>query len=136
MEYPSRNDFFLKFKAIYDQNYKFLDYILVDSSENINYAINNRINYIIGKKISEIVTDSKADVLNLKDIHYHMIPNTKRKFEIYSEELERWYSINIFSDERDYLLLFYADISIYKKGDTIPPIKSNMNYTESVKYCI
>ena len=136
MEYPSKNDLFLKFKAIFDEKDKFLDYILIDGSNNFNNIINLKIKSIIGKKISEIVMDSKNDILNLKILYYHMIPQTKRKFEIYNEEVDRWYLINIFSDEKDYLFLFYTDITRYKNGIKGPPIKSFKDVDKSAKHCI
>lgn len=136
MEYPSRNDIFLKFKALYDEKNKFVDYILIDSSEDFHNVINHKIKPIIGKKISEIVTESRNDILNLKTLYYHMIPKTRRKFEVYNGESERWYLINIFSDEKDYLFLFYTDISGYKIGTKKPSIKSFKDTNKSVKHCI
>ena len=136
MEYPSKNDIFLKFKALYDEEDKFLDYILIDSSEGIYNVINHKIKSIIGEKISDIVTDSRNDILNLKTLYYHMIPKTRRKFEIYNEESGRWYLINIFSDEKDYLFLFYTDISRYKNGKKGPPVKSFKEAYKPVSFCI
>ena len=136
MEYPSRNDIFLKFKAIYDENDKFVDYILIDSSKNFNNIMNHKIKSIIGKKISEIVTESRNDILNLKDIYCHMIPKVRRKFEVYNSESESWYLINIFSDEKEYLFLFYTDITKYKHGTKGPPIKSFKDFDRSAKHCI
>ena len=136
MEYPSRNDIFLKFKALYDEKDKFVDYILIDSSEDFHNSINHKVNYIIGKKVSEIVMESRNDILNLKTLYYHMIPRTRRKFEVYNGESERWYLINIFSDEKDYLFLFYTDITRYKIGIKGPPIKSFKDTDKSAKNCI
>lgn len=44
-----------------------------------------------------------------------MIPKTRRKFERYIKGLDRWYLISIFSDEKDYLILFYTDITKMKE---------------------
>ena len=136
MEYPSKHDIFLKFKAIYDKNDKFTDYILVDSSSNFNNVINHKIKSIIGKKISEIAIDNRNDILNLNTIYCHMIPNARRKFEVYNGESERWYLINIFSDEKEYLFLFYTDITKYKSVTKAPPIKSFKGFDRSAKHCI
>lgn len=136
MEYPSKNDIFLKFKALYDKGGKFVDYILVDSSEEFHNVINHNIKSIMGKKLSEIVTEGRNDILNLRTLYYHMIPRARRKYEIYNEEAERWYLINIFSDEKDYLFLFYTDITRYKNGKKGPPIKSVKDGDKAVKHCI
>lgn len=124
MEYPSKNDIFLKFKALYDGKNNFLDYILVDTSENFHNVIDYKSNPYLGKKISEIALEDENDILNLKNLHYHMIPKTRRKFEMYIEELGIWYLVNMFSDERDYLLIFYTDISKYKDGGKPPTSKT------------
>jgi diguanylate cyclase (GGDEF)-like protein len=44
-----------------------------------------------------------------------MVPNTKRKYERYIKSLDKTYFINIFSDEKDYMIIFYTDITKYKK---------------------
>ena len=88
MEYPSKNDIFIKFKALYDEEDKFVDYILIDSSEDFHNVINHKIIHFIGKRVSEIVLENTNDILNLKTLYYHMIPKTRKKFEVYNEESE------------------------------------------------
>lgn len=136
MEYPSKNDIFLKFKAIYDKNDRFVDYILIDSSLDFHKVIKYRIKSIIGKRVSDIVTESRNDILNLKTIYCYMIPKTKRKFEVYNEESNRWYLINIFSDEKDYLFLFYTDISRYKNSEKRPTNRDFNGDKKSTKHCV
>lgn len=114
MEQPSQYDFFLRFKAVFNNNGRFVDYILMNTSENFYKATNLNIEFILGKKISEIVADFEKDVLGIKDIFYNMIPKTIRRFEKRIDEFDRWYLINIFSDEKDYLIVFYSDISKIK----------------------
>ena len=136
MEYPSKNDIFMKFKVLYDANDKFIDYILIDTSENFHNVINYKSNPFIGKKISEIALNQENDIFDLKHLYYHMIPNTRRKFEMYIEKLETWYLVNIFSDEKDYLLIFYTDINRYKMGDKKPTVKPFDAYERKVKHCM
>ena len=136
MEYPSKNDLFLKFKVLYDENHEFLDYILIDSSENYHNVINNKSNPMVGKKITEIVLEDSKDILGLKYLYYHMIPKTRRKFEFFNEKLERWYLVNIFSDEKDYLIIFYSDIDRYKDKVKRPPIKPFKGYEKRARRCI
>lgn len=136
MEYPSKNDIFLKFKALYDENDKFQDYVLVDASENFHNVIDHKVRSLIGKKVIEIVTGSLDDTLNLKTIYFHMLPLTRSKYEVYNEESERWYLISIFSDEKDYLFLFYSEITRYKKGIKVPRIKSYKDSKRKIKSII
>ncbi len=116
MEYPSLFDFFLRFKALIDDDGCFVDYILVSISNNFQKVTNIKSDKILGKKLSEITLEYESDVFAIKDIYYNTIPKTRRKFEKYIDELDRWYSITIFSDDKDYLLLFYNDISRIKKS--------------------
>lgn len=44
MEYPCKNDFFLKFKAIFNEDGNFKDYILIDISENFIDILQKNIN--------------------------------------------------------------------------------------------
>lgn len=132
MEYPSKNDFFLKFKAIYNDHDEFIDYILIDISKNCHILIDYKNYLILGKRISEIALESKINILGLKDFYYHMIPNARRKFEIYIEELENWYLVNIFSDGKDDLVMIYTDVTRYKKKDEGPNNTSPKEYEEEI----
>lgn len=115
VEYPSLFDFFLRFKVLVNDNSCFTDYMLVSVSNNFQKVTNIKCDSILGKKLSEITLEYESDFFAIKDIYYNTIPKTRRKFEKYIEELDRWYSITIFSDDKDYLLLFYNDISRNKK---------------------
>lgn len=117
MEYPSKYDFFLRFKALFNDNGNFIDYILVNVSDNFQNVVNIKSELILGKKISQIIAEYESSIFGIKDIYYNMIPKTRRKFEEFIDELDRWYSVNIFSDEKDYLVLFYNDITRIKKSN-------------------
>ncbi len=109
MEYPSKNDFFLIFKPIYNNQGLFVDYMLVSHSKNFYEATNLNFDNMIGERASNIISDN--EVLGLKYLYDNMVPSTIRKQEVEVEELKRLYMVNIFSDENDYLILFYNDIT-------------------------
>jgi len=120
MEYTSLYDFFLRFKALFNDEGKFLDYVLVDISDNFQNVVNIKPELLLGKKISDIVEENLNDTFEMKEIYYNMIPKTRRKFEKYIEKLDRWYLVNMFSEDKDYLILFYNDISRLKKPKNTP----------------
>jgi diguanylate cyclase (GGDEF)-like protein len=120
MEYPSQYDFFLRFKALFNDEDKFMDYVLVDVSDNFQKAAGIKSELLLGKRISEIAEEDLSDAFGMKEIYYNMIPKTRRKYEKHIEELDRWYLINLFSDDKDYLILFYNDISRFKKPTESP----------------
>lgn len=115
IEHPSKNDFFLSFKALVNEEDHFIDYILVNISDNFTMVTDIKAERILGKRISEIAYEYENSLFSIKEIYYNMIPKTRRKFEFHSDELDRWYLINIFSNNKDFLVLFYNDVSKIKK---------------------
>lgn len=111
MEYPAKYDFFLSFKALFNEKEEFIDYILIEVSENFKNLCIIKPEHLIGKRLSTLFGDNEEDFLSSKEFYYNMIPNTHRKFEKYIKELDRWYLINIYSNEREYLILNYTDMT-------------------------
>lgn len=114
MEHLSKNDFFLIFKGIFNSEGKFEDYLLTKTSQNFQKVSGININDILGERISKIAAE-ETNSINLKEIQKHMVPNTQRKYERYIKGLDKTYLINIFSDEKDYMIIFYTDITKQKK---------------------
>lgn len=122
MEHSAKYDFFMSFKPIFNDKNEFEDYILTNISDNYKKNINKKSEYCIGGKLSDLFMDDEENIFIENDLHYYMVPNTKRKFERYLENLDRWYAINIFSDATNYLHLFFTDITKLKmeKQNFIP----------------
>jgi len=114
VEHLSKNDFFLMFKGIFNSDGNFEDYILTKTSDNFQKIAGINICDILGEKISKIAAE-ETNSIHLKEIQKHMVPNTQRKYERYLKNLDKTYLINTFSDDKDYLIIFYTDISKYKK---------------------
>ncbi len=136
MEYPSKNDFYLKFKAIYNREGSFIDYELVYISETFYKAANIIPDRILGRRFSEIVVDY-SDQIGFKELYFSMIPKSKFKFELYIKEIERWYLINMFSDKSsqdDLLVIYYVDITYIKQNIQSPYSQSeNENNIYDIK---
>lgn len=129
MEYPSKFDFYLKFKPIYNKEGKFIDYVLTYASDSFAEAVNISPKMILGKKFSEILVD--MDVLGFKEFYSNIIPKSKIKHEIYIEKLRRWYIINSFTDMSNYeneLIIYYVDITDIKNEQSIFTIDNNIYY--------
>jgi diguanylate cyclase (GGDEF)-like protein len=129
LEYPSKFDFYLKFKPIYNKEGKFIDYILTYASDSFADAVNISPKMILGKKFSEILVD--MDVLGFKEFYSNIIPKSKIKHEIYIEKLRRWYIINSFTDMSNYeneLIIYYVDITDIKNEQSIFTIDNNIYY--------
>ena len=65
-------------------------------------------------KLTDIVLEIDNPILSLKEFHYHMLPKSRRKFDHYVKEEARLYTVNMFSDENDYLIMLYTDITNIK----------------------
>ena len=129
LEYPSKFDFYLKFKPIYNKEGKFINYILTYASDSFADAVNISPKMILGKKFSEILVD--MDVLGFKEFYSNIIPKSKIKHEIYIEKLRRWYIINSFTDMSNYeneLIIYYVDITDIKNEQSIFTIDNNIYY--------
>ena len=132
LEYPSKFDFYLKFKPIYNKEGKFIDYILTYASDSFADAVNISPKMILGKKFSEILVD--MDVLGFKEFYSNIIPKSKIKHEIYIEKLRRWYIINSFTDMSNYeneLIIYYVDITDIKNEQSIFTIDNNIYYLKA-----
>lgn len=115
MEYPSKYDFFIRFKALFNEKGRFIDYILIEVSDNFSKATKITSDFILGMKLADMAIDIDSPLLGLKEFHYHMLPNTRRKFEHFVQKDNRWYLVNLYSDERDYLMMIYTDITKVKE---------------------
>lgn len=112
VEYPS-TDFYLKFKVIYNKEGNFIDYVLQYISDAFYDAVKIEPRRLLGKKFSDIVVDY-SDKLYLKEVYFSMLPNKTLKFDMYIDELNRWYLINIFTDkgnDEDLVVAYYADVT-------------------------
>lgn len=117
MEY-SAYDFYLKLKVIYNRKGNFIDYVVTYISDNFYEATKINPEELIGKNFSDIVVDY-AEKLYFKEVYINLIPKTRLKFNIYIDELEKWYLINIFTDSsnhEDSVVINYIDITDIKSN--------------------
>lgn len=130
MEYPSKYDFYLKFKPIYNKDGNFIDYVLTYVSDSFTEAVGINPGPLLGKRISEIIVD--MDVFGLKELYFNIIPKSKIKYELYINKLERWYLINVFTDmstRNEDLVIYYVDITDIKQGgESLPNYNGNNIY--------
>jgi len=127
MEYPSKNDFYFKFKSIYNKNGNFIDYVLTYISDTFYKATNINPEQILGKKFSDIVVDN-ADKLGFKELYFNMVPKNKFKYELFIKELDRWYIVSLYtdrSDEEDLFVIYYVDVTNIRQTTQLPFMKSD-----------
>lgn len=114
MEYSTQHDYYICFEEVLDHGEVHIHYQLKYISENFSKFSELDINEIIGKNMSELIDDYERDFFFLKDIYNHLGPNAIRKFEKHDKESDRWYLVNIFSENKG-LMILYTDITVMKK---------------------
>lgn len=128
LEILSKYDFYLKFKPIYRNDGKFVDYLLTYISDNFYENIGINPNIILNKKLSEIVVDTNK--LGFKEFYFNIIPKAKIKYELYIQELDRWFIINVFTDmsnSKEYMIIYYVDVTHIKQKNLLTPYYNNNN---------
>ena len=114
MEYSTHHDYYISFDQVLDPRENHIHYQLKYVSDNFSRFSQVNTNKILGKYMFELIDNLESDFFFLKDIYNHLGPNTIRKFEKYDEESDRWYLINIFSENKA-LMILYTDITVMKK---------------------
>lgn len=117
MEIPAKYDFYMKFKPIYKEN-KFIDFILIYISDSFGKITEINPSHILGKRLSHIAAET--DKFKFKELCLSMIPNSNIKYELYVEELRRWYIVNTFSDgdkDENLTIAYYVDVTDIKQKD-------------------
>jgi len=113
MEYTCINDFYLKFKAIYNNDGNFTDYMMIYTSETFNVATNIIPEELIGMKISDIIVNYD-DNLSLRELYFNILPGKSGKHEVYIKNVGRWYLVNIFTDKNygeETMIMYYSDMT-------------------------
>ena len=113
MIYSTKNDFYLKFKPIYNNEGNFIDYELKYVSEDFYEATNINPEGILEKKFSDIAINN-SEMLNFKELYLNTVPTATFKYKTYVEELNRWYLINILTDkvgQDEFMVIFFVDVT-------------------------
>ena len=115
MKYSS-NDFYLKFNIICNEEGNLIDYIFDFVSGEFQEITHIDPTTVLGKKFSDIAIDY-GDRLNLKEIYSSVISNVKLKFDIFIDDLQRFYLVSMFYDNscrEKQMILYFSDITQVK----------------------
>ena len=114
VENLANNDFFLKFRPVYDEEKEIVDYTLLEASGNFHNVTKTEEKDLIGRSILKIAADYNR-VLGLEEYYFYSISKSGRKFELYNEELDRWYFISIYLNKDGDVIVFYTDITVIEE---------------------
>ncbi len=135
MENSPTNDFLLKFTPIYDEKEELINYELIDCSDNFYNVIQvppDLVDTIIGKKITDLAYEYNH-ILGLEEYYFSVISKAGRKYELYNENTDNWYFINIYKDDQENLIVFYTDITL--KEDELRRQKRDIEMKNLEYYC-
>lgn len=88
------------------------DYEYVEVNEAFEKFTGIKMDFIIGKRVTEILPDIKSS--NFDWINYYgniAINGGESEFEQYSEDLQKWYKVKVFSPYIGYFITFFIDIT-------------------------
>lgn len=92
-----------------------VDFEFVESNQAFEKMIKTSEKELKGKKISELTNLNKNTWINLYsklDIN-----SIGHEAEFYSEEADKWYKVEFFIHDKNYLISIFSDISLHKKAE-------------------
>ncbi|MBX2974687.1 MAG: PAS domain S-box protein [Ignavibacteriaceae bacterium] len=103
-------------KILFDENQKPIDYIFLEINDAfINLTGLNPSN-IINKKVTEIIPGIENSEFDWISFYADCAINgTPKAFDQFSEHLNRWYKVEVYSPEKFYFITLFTDITLEKK---------------------
>lgn len=111
---------FIIYKFVLDEQGKPADIEFLEVNESFCEMNNLKRDDIIGKKYSNIFPVAN-EFLNLNIREYEKLVKTRQSFymdKFYSDDLKKWYSLAIYSPERDHVAAIITDIDNRVKSET------------------
>jgi len=103
---------FAHHKIVLDKDGKPIDYIFLDANPAFEQFTGLSLNQILNKKLSEAAPEILKDSFDWVRFYGKIALNgEKQSFIQYSEALQRWYKVCVFSTERFYFTTLFFDIT-------------------------
>jgi len=105
-------------EIILNENNLPVDYTFIE----VNHAFEEQTGLkrveIVGKKVSEVLPGIENDPVGWIEIYGKVaLTGNGIQFENYSEPLQKWYSINVYSTQKGYFATIFEDITKRKKAE-------------------
>ncbi|WP_312648675.1 PAS domain S-box protein [Aminipila sp.] len=99
-------------KLILNEEGKSEDYIFLDVNASFEKMTGLYIGNIIGKKVTEVLPGIKKDEFNWIEFYGKVaITGETKEITQYSDILDRWYKVTVFSPEKQYFATVFQDIT-------------------------
>jgi len=88
------------------------DFEYIDVNKAFEKLTGLKTDNIIGKKVTEILPNIRNDEFNWIQCYGDIaINNSEYEFEQYSEDLKKWYKVQVYSPKRYYFITYFVDIT-------------------------
>jgi PAS domain S-box-containing protein len=106
-------------KMIFDEDGKPVDYVFLEVNKAFERLTGLKRDEVIGKKVTEALPGIEKDPADWIGI-YGMVAITGQpiRFENYSRNLKKWYSIYAYSPKKGYFAATFEDITVHKELET------------------
>ncbi len=109
---------FARHKVIFDSHDRAVDFIYLDVNDTFEKITGLKKSCLIGRKVTEVIPGIKNDSADWIGRYGRVsITGKSERFENFSESLQRWYSIHVFSTEKGYFTTIFEDITEKKLAD-------------------
>lgn len=103
-------------KIILDINGKAIDYEFLEVNQTFEKLTGLKIDDIIGKKVTQVIPGIRNSEFDWISYYADVAFNGgEKEFEQYSEELNKWYKVHVYSDEKLFFTTLFIDITSSKK---------------------
>jgi len=102
-------------KMLFEQNWP-QDYIFLDV--NRSFETLTGLKDVVGKKVSEVIPGIRESDPGLFEIYGRVaLTGLPERFETYVEAMQRWFSISVYSPEKEYFVTVFEDITAGKQAE-------------------
>lgn len=111
-------DGFAHHKMLFDDNGTPVDYVFLEVNEAFERLTGLKKADLIGKKVTKVVPGIEHDPANWINAYGKVaMTGEPMRFENYSQQLEKWYSVTAYSPEKEYFVTVFEDITKRKKAE-------------------
>ncbi|MDQ1329352.1 MAG: hypothetical protein QG641_2641, partial [Candidatus Poribacteria bacterium] len=111
-------DGFAYHKILLDETEKPIDYIFLEVNDAFGQFTGLKREDLIGKRVTQALPGIENDPADWIGIYGKVaLTGDKIKFENYSTQLDRWYSVSAYSPERGYFITVFEDVTERKQAE-------------------
>ncbi len=109
---------FAQHKVLFDADGKPADYVFLDVNQAFEKIMGIGHEVLVGRRVTEVLPGIKNDEADWIGKYGRVAVTCEpENFEHYSEAIERWFSIHVYSVERGYFVTIFEDITEKKNAD-------------------